>query len=139
MVAGGVGVGGAAEGGDDLLDLLFAAVRGGAAGNDVLQDVAQSRAQVAALVRTAGILHVAADGGHRRGVVFLDDDRQAVIELGQRDVFRQPLLAGILRNGRLRIGREEDRGRNDERKKRTYVFVHESHLLFLARGSVGFR
>ena len=41
----GEGVGGPAEGVDDLLDLLFAAVRGAAAGHDVFQHVAQAGAR----------------------------------------------------------------------------------------------
>ena len=101
-LVGGVGVGGAAEGVDDPLDLLLAAPLGAAAADDVFQHVAQARAQVAALEGAAGVLHVAADRGHRRHVVLLDDDRQAVVQRGQGDVVPQGADAGIAWRGRLR-------------------------------------
>ena len=107
VVVGGIGIGHAAEAGDDLFDLLFAAVDRRAAGHDVLQHVAQPRAEVAAFEGAAGVLHVAADRGHGGRVVLLHDDRQAVIQRGERHVLGQVPHAGVLRHRRLHLGRDE--------------------------------
>ena len=107
VVVGGVGIGHSAEAGDDLLDLLLAAVDRGAAGHDVFQHVAQPRAEVAAFEGAAGVLHVAADRGHGGRVVLLHDDRQAVIQRGQRHIFGQVPHAGVLRHRRLWVGRDK--------------------------------
>ena len=88
---------------DDLLDLLLGAVRGAAAGHDVLQHVAQAGPEVLALVGAAGVLHEAPHRGHRRHVVLLHDHRQPVGERGQRDVVGQAADAGVA--GRFNLGR----------------------------------
>ena len=85
-VFGRVGVGGPAEAVDDPLDLLLAAMGGGAAGDRVFQHVAQAGAQLRALVGAAGVLHVAAHRGHRSHVVLLDHHRKAVLKLGEGQV-----------------------------------------------------
>ena len=102
QVGGRVSVRGPAEAVDDLLDLFLGPLRGRSAGHDVLQHVAQAGAQVAALVGAAGVLHVAADRGHRGNVVLLDNDRQAVRKGGQGHGLGQTLDVGV--GGRL-VGR----------------------------------
>ncbi len=84
-----VGVRGAAEIVDDPLDFRFRAAGGGASADDVFEDVAQSRAEMAALVDAAGVLHEAANRRHRGNVVLLDDHRQAIVQHAQRDVVAQ--------------------------------------------------
>ena len=75
------------------------AMRGAAAGHDVLQHVAQAGPEVLALVGAAGVLDEAPHRGHRRHVVLLHDHRQPVGERGQGDVLGQPQQAGVA--GRL--------------------------------------
>ena len=102
--------------GDDLFDLLLGVPRGRAAGNDVLQHVAHARPEVRSLVGAAGILHKATHGGHRRGMILLDQHRQPVAESGQGRVARQSLDAGV--NGRLDGCGGRRTGSGDRRRRR---------------------
>ena len=71
------------------LDLLFRTPRGCCRRKRRVPARGSVRAEIAALQGAAGVLDVAAHGGHRRHVVLLHDDRQAVVQLGQGDALRQ--------------------------------------------------
>jgi hypothetical protein len=103
-VVGGKGVGRPAEGVDDFGDFFFGASKGGTAGRDVLQHVANTGAKILAFVNAAGVFHEAADRGHGRHVVFLHDDRQPVGKRGQGNFVWQAAKAGVFWNGRLAFG-----------------------------------
>ena len=103
-IAGGEGVGASTQRIEEALAFLFRPLAGGPQRDEMLDEVADSRPQVAALERGSRIADEAARCGHGRSVVFPNQDRHAVGQSGLRHTLaqRQPRKVLHRRSRRIR-------------------------------------